>query len=81
MDNKLVAAPMDVTANGLIYNKTLFDKAGVKVPTSPDEVWTWDEYIAALKQVMDKAEHDMAWFGMSLPTGGLRCYTRMAEAS
>lgn len=63
MDNKLVAAPMDVTANGLIYNKTLFDKAGVKVPTSPDEVWTWDEYIAALKQVMDKggARYGMVW--------------------
>ncbi|WP_308721946.1 ABC transporter substrate-binding protein [Paenibacillus polysaccharolyticus] len=63
MDNKLVAAPMDVTANGLIYNKTLFVKAGVKVPTSPDEVWTWDEYIAALKQVMDKggARYGMVW--------------------
>lgn len=63
MDNKLVAAPMDVTANGLIYNKTLFDKAGVKVPTSPDEVWTWDEYIAALKQVMAKggARYGMVW--------------------
>ncbi|MCK6073865.1 ABC transporter substrate-binding protein [Paenibacillus silvae] len=63
MDNKLVAAPMDVTANGLIYNKTLFDKAGVKVPTSPDEVWTWDEYIAALRQVMDKggARYGMVW--------------------
>ncbi|GGH60486.1 sugar ABC transporter substrate-binding protein [Paenibacillus silvae] len=63
MDKKLVAAPMDVTANGLIYNKTLFDKAGVKVPTSPDEVWTWDEYIAALRQVMDKggARYGMVW--------------------
>ncbi|MBB6022295.1 alpha-1,4-digalacturonate transport system substrate-binding protein [Paenibacillus sp. JGP012] len=63
MDNKLVAAPMDVTANGLIYNKTLFDKAGVKVPTSPDDVWTWDEYIAALKQVMAKggARYGMVW--------------------
>lgn len=63
MDGKLAAAPMDVTANGLIYNKTLFDKAGVKVPTSPEEVWTWDEYIAALKQVMDKggARYGMVW--------------------
>jgi alpha-1,4-digalacturonate transport system substrate-binding protein len=54
VNNKAVAAPMDVTANGLIYNKTLFDKAGVKVPTSPDQVWTWDEFSAALKQVMEK---------------------------
>lgn len=61
--NKVVAAPMDVTANGLIYNKTLFDKAGVKVPTSPDNVWTWDEFSAALKQVMDKggAKYGLVW--------------------
>ncbi|WP_426452764.1 ABC transporter substrate-binding protein [Paenibacillus sp. S-38] len=61
--NKAVAAPMDVTANGLIYNKTLFDKAGVKVPTSPDALWTWDEFAAALKQVMDKggAKYGLVW--------------------
>ncbi|AFC29420.1 Sugar-binding periplasmic protein/domain-containing protein [Paenibacillus mucilaginosus 3016] len=63
VNNKAVAAPMDVTANGLIYNKTLFDKAGVKVPTSPDAVWTWDEFSAALKQVMDKggAKYGLVW--------------------
>ncbi|SDE38149.1 alpha-1,4-digalacturonate transport system substrate-binding protein [Paenibacillus sp. UNCCL117] len=63
VNNKAVAAPMDVTANGLIYNKTLFDKAGVKVPSSPDEVWTWDEFSAALKQVMEKggAKYGLVW--------------------
>ncbi|UJF33792.1 ABC transporter substrate-binding protein [Paenibacillus hexagrammi] len=63
MDNKIVAAPMDVTANGMIYNKTLFDKAGVKVPTSKDDIWTWDEFTADLKQVMDKggAKTGMVW--------------------
>ncbi|GAA4863662.1 sugar ABC transporter substrate-binding protein [Paenibacillus vulneris] len=63
VNGKAVAAPMDVTANGLIYNKTLFDKAGVKVPTSPDNVWTWDEFSAALKQVMDKggAKYGLVW--------------------
>lgn len=54
IDGKMVAAPMDVTANGMIYNKTAFDKAGVSVPTSPDEVWTWDEYTEAVKTVMEK---------------------------
>lgn len=54
VDNKVIAAPMDVTANGMIYNKTLFDKAGVQVPSSPDDVWTWDEFAEALKQVQEK---------------------------
>lgn len=54
LNGKMVAAPMDVTANGMIYNKTAFDKAGVSVPTSADEVWTWDEYTEAVKTVMEK---------------------------
>lgn len=54
IDGKVLAAPIDVTANGLIYNKTAFAKAGVAVPTSPDKVWTWEEATAAMKQVMDK---------------------------
>lgn len=54
IDGKVLAAPIDVTANGLIYNKTAFAKAGVSVPTSPDNVWTWPEFNEALKQVMAK---------------------------
>lgn len=63
INNKLAAVPMDVTANGLIYNKTLFDKAGVKVPQSPEEIWTWDGFSQALRQVIDKggAKHGMVW--------------------
>ena len=53
-DGKVLAAPMDVTANGLIYNKTAFEKAGVAVPQSPDEAWTWEEWVTAMKTVMEK---------------------------
>jgi alpha-1,4-digalacturonate transport system substrate-binding protein len=53
-ENKIIAAPMDVTANCIIYNKTLFIKAGVQVPQTPDEVWTWDEFAEALKTVKEK---------------------------
>lgn len=55
-DGKLLAAPMDVTANGLIYNKTAFEKAGVSVPQSADEIWTWDEWKEAMKTVMEKSD-------------------------
>lgn len=60
---KALAAPMDVTANALIYNKTLFKKAGVEVPSSPDKVWTWAELEVAAKQVMDKgdAAYGLVW--------------------
>lgn len=48
----VVAVPTEVTANGLIYNKTAFEKAGVAVPTGPDDIWTWDEFREALQKVM-----------------------------
>ncbi len=54
LNGKICALPTDVTANGMIYNKTAFDKAGVAVPTSPDDIWTWDEFVTALKTVMEK---------------------------
>ena len=53
-NGKMIGAPMDVTPNGLMYNKTAFDKAGVKVPQSPEEVWTWEEWKEAMKTVMEK---------------------------
>lgn len=50
----VVAVPTEVTANGLIYNKTAFAAANVQVPTGPDDIWTWDEFREALKTVMEK---------------------------
>lgn len=55
-NGKVCALPTDVTANGLIYNKTAFDKAGVAVPTSPDNIWTWDEFVEDLRIVMEKGD-------------------------
>jgi alpha-1,4-digalacturonate transport system substrate-binding protein len=41
----------DLTAVGLYVNKSLFDEAGVAYPTTADQIWTWDEFIAAVKEV------------------------------
>lgn len=67
-DGNVISLPSDITAVGLFLNKSLFDQAGVAYPTSEDDVWTWDEYVAAVKQVqaatgttygmvMDKSSH------------------------
>lgn len=52
INGKICAAPTDVTANGMFYNKTAFEKAGVQVPSSPEDIWTWDEFVVAVKKVM-----------------------------
>ncbi|MCL2833026.1 MAG: sugar ABC transporter substrate-binding protein [Treponema sp.] len=51
-DGKTVAYS---TANEILlmfYNKTMFDKAGVAYPpASADKAWTWDQFVAAAKQL------------------------------
>lgn len=75
-NGKICALPTDVTANGLIYNKTAFDKAGVSVPSSPDDIWTWEEFIADLRIVMEKG--DVA-YGMVIDNPSHRWSTILYE--
>ena len=51
---KVLSLPTDVTAVGLFVNKTLFDKAGIAYPSSAADIWTWDEFVARVKQVQAK---------------------------
>jgi alpha-1,4-digalacturonate transport system substrate-binding protein len=53
-DGKVLSLPTDITAVGLYVNKTLFDRAGVTYPTSPDNIWSWDEFVAKVKEVQQK---------------------------
>ena len=50
-NGKYYAVPIDANFSMLYVNADLFEKAGVEVPQS----WTWDEFIAASKQLKDKA--------------------------
>lgn len=52
-DGEALSLPSDLTAVGLYLNKTLWDEAGETWPTSGDDVWTWDEYVAATKRVQE----------------------------
>ncbi|MFJ1735357.1 ABC transporter substrate-binding protein [Streptomyces sp. NPDC088254] len=53
---KVLAIPSDVTASGLYINKTLFEKAGVTFPTSPQKTWTWTDFIKAADTVREKTK-------------------------
>lgn len=53
---KVLSIPSDVTASGMFINKSLFEKAGVEYPTSPDKTWTWDEFIKAANTVREKTD-------------------------
>ncbi|WP_405825302.1 extracellular solute-binding protein [Streptomyces sp. NBC_01390] len=53
---KVLAIPSDVTASGMYINKTLFEKAGVSYPASPDKTWTWTDFIKAANEVREKTK-------------------------
>jgi alpha-1,4-digalacturonate transport system substrate-binding protein len=53
---KVLSIPSDVTASGMFINKSLFEKAGVSFPTSPDKTWTWTDFIKAANEVREKTK-------------------------
>ncbi|AZQ32464.1 extracellular solute-binding protein [Streptomyces cyaneochromogenes] len=53
---KVLSIPSDVTASGMFINKSLFEKAGVSFPTSPEKTWTWTEFIKAANKVREKTD-------------------------
>lgn len=61
-DGKIIGLPLDVTANGLILNKYLFEKAGVAIPDKKD-AWTWSEFLKKAAEVRDKTgvKYSLVW--------------------
>jgi alpha-1,4-digalacturonate transport system substrate-binding protein len=75
-DGTIPAIPSDLTSVGLFVNKSLFEKAGVAFPTTIDKAWTWDELVAAVNQVREKAG---AKYGMVMDRSGHRLRAMMYE--
>lgn len=50
-DGKIYGVPKDKDLVVLVYNKELFDQAGVSYP---DDEWTWDDMADASEQIYDK---------------------------
>ena len=49
-DGKLYGVPKDKDTVGLVYNKEMFDAAGVAYP---DDSWTWDDLCEASQKIYD----------------------------
>lgn len=64
VDDKIIGLPAVVDNLGVLYNKELFDEAGVGYPT---EDWTWDDFRAAAKALTDPSKNQ---FGTAYPTDG-----------
>jgi multiple sugar transport system substrate-binding protein len=61
---KVIGFPALIDNLSVVYNKTLFDKAGIPYP-SPD--WTWDDFRAIAKELSDPASQT---YGVNYPVSG-----------
>ena len=57
-NGKVYGVPALVDNLALVYNKKLFDKAGLAYPT---ESWTWDDFRAAAKKLTDASRKQYGW--------------------
>lgn len=55
---KVVGLPALVDNLSLVYNKKLFEKAGVALPTAS---WSWQDFRDAAKKLTDPATHTYGW--------------------
>lgn len=54
----IYGVPKDKDTVCLVYNKEMFDKAGVKYP---DESWTWDDLTEASEKFTKQPENTVIW--------------------
>ena len=58
VNGKVIGMPALVDNLAIVYNKTLFQKAGIAPPT-PN--WTWDDFRAAAKKLTDPGAKQYGW--------------------
>ena len=49
-DGKLVAMPHHTDTMAMFYNKRMFEEAGIRIPTSVEDGYTWEELILQEQQ-------------------------------
>jgi multiple sugar transport system substrate-binding protein len=56
--DKIIGVPALVDNLALVYNKKLFDQAGIPYPTAD---WTWDDFRNAAKKLTDPSAKQFGW--------------------
>lgn len=54
-----IAMPFEVSVSGVVYNKKLFDEAGVPYPTADvnDKSWNWNTLVETAKALTDESKN------------------------
>ena len=52
-DGGIFGIPQTVSTIAIYYRRSMIEQVGARIPTSPDDAWTWDEFIEISKEVKD----------------------------
>lgn len=59
--------PISVESTGIIFNKTLFEKAGVQLPSEVEDTWTWDDLRAMAQKLTVREGDETIQYGYYVP--------------
>ncbi|MEY8356275.1 sugar ABC transporter substrate-binding protein [Lachnospiraceae bacterium 54-53] len=71
-NGKLVAMPHHTDVIALFYNKQMLEDAGIEVPKSLDEAWSWDEFTEIARRLKKDNDLDYAMGGIWENSSGYR---------
>ncbi|MBI1257026.1 MAG: extracellular solute-binding protein [Chloroflexi bacterium] len=57
-EGKPYGLPLATDTFGLFYNVDYFKQAGIEVPKSADECWSWDKFLEVSQEIKDKTDAD-----------------------
>lgn len=71
-NGKLVGMPHHTDTIALYYNKEMFEKSGIRIPTSVNDGWSWDELKEYAKKLKEDNNLDYAFGGIWEKNSGYR---------
>ncbi len=71
-DGKLVAMPHHTDTMAMFYNKRMFEEAGIRIPTSVEDGYTWEELTDIARTLKEKYSLPYAFGGIWENNSGYR---------
>lgn len=69
LDGKQMGYPLSYESTGIIFNKDLFEEAGVPLPSEIEDTWTWND-LREIANTLTKRDGDkITQYGYYIPAG------------
>ncbi len=62
-----MGVPLSVESTGIIFNKDLFEKAGLSLPSEIEETWTWDDLQELARKLTIREGEETTQYGYYIP--------------